>query len=182
MAKRGANKKIVVVDSSSIMPGDFKDEMIAFTGLRRKLRQYLELDTLPRLTQTNGWKSDRAFPSSDAMERMSESEQTEWVARKLQMDIDKLLRRVLVGEDARTVFQLDRKISGQRQDACKTQAMCSEVGRLMADYKLSRPAAIDEVAGFYEVDTKTVERALERWDLPSDVEGYTRRLKLAGIL
>jgi len=149
----------------------------------RTLRGYLTLhldrrDLIPpdvyRLTV-----EDKALPPvrRDVYDR--------WHARWM----DRMLMRVLEGEDPRTVFKLDEYFPGAATEH-RDQNMALEVARLLKNpyvlgkNQLSRQHyAINRVAGEFDLDEKAVRTARQTWKVtPEQLARWIRALKDAGEL
>jgi hypothetical protein len=148
-----------------------------FQSLRGYLTLHLDRrDLVPpevyRLTE-----EDKALPPirRDGYDR--------WHARWM----DRMLMRVLEGEDANIVFKLDKYFPGANTEQ-RDQNMALEVARLLADpYALDRPEpsrarwAIDKVADEFDLDEKLVRTARQTWKVtPEILARWTRTLHDAG--
>lgn len=100
--------------------------------------------------------------------------------------IDELLQRVLDGEDPRTVFALEKRRRGPKNNPAREIAASLEVARLMARHGMSMVESVGEVAAapaFGVADVRTIDRWCKRWDVSADdVAEYEAQLRAAGLL
>ncbi len=82
----------------------------------------------------------------------------------LQRQVDRLLGKVVKGEDPAKVFRLEpKKRRGERKDVAREQALCLEVLRLTMLHAVRESDATDDVAGAFAVDVRMVQRAVKAW-------------------
>jgi hypothetical protein len=99
-----------------------------------------------------------------------------------------LLAQVVAGEDPAEVFQVKkpRKQRGRRRHV-NSGAMCAEVLRLQILHGVDPVMAKDEVARVFEVDVRTVERAVKKLANTSmyseqDILNYEHNLRVRHVL
>jgi hypothetical protein len=107
----------------------------------------------------------------------------------LQMLVDRLLGEVITGKkDPRRIFRPEPlKKRGERKDVSREQAIAQEVLRLSLLHDVEEPAAVKQVAGVFEVDVRTVQRAVKAWRAQPQfakpaIAQYEQSLKIRRLL
>jgi hypothetical protein len=172
-----------VVDSTRLVEPWLRvvDDAFGTVELRGSLESYLKLSQVERLKP--GESPPLAVMTiEDHRLKFPPIEYERYQSVKLQTFVDSLLRRVLDGEDPRTVFALDKTKRGLKGNTARQIAATAEVARLVAE-GFDRVEMTALVAEFFGTTPRTVERWCAEWDdRKVNIAVYVRDLKTAGLL